>query len=117
MFDVTKRGSYESLEQLWIPEVKQHNTTPELVQIVVGNKIDVEVRSAPVQQAGAGAAGAVLGQQGAALGQQGASLGQQRAARPRAPPASPPCTAPAQRPRPRPPCACPRAGVRAAGVC
>ena len=49
VYDVSSRSSFESLESVWRREVEMYATVSEAVQIVVGNKVDVEDAMREVQ--------------------------------------------------------------------
>ena len=49
VYDVGSRSSFESLESVWRREVEMYATVSEAVQIVVGNKVDVEEAMREVQ--------------------------------------------------------------------
>lgn len=39
-YDVTRRETFESIEDIWMREVDMYSTVDDAVKIVVGNKVD-----------------------------------------------------------------------------
>ena len=46
-YDVTRRETFESIEDIWMKEVDMYSTVDDAVKMVVANKVD-KVRSLPV---------------------------------------------------------------------
>lgn len=42
VYDVTKRESFNALEEVWLKEVESYSTYPDCVMMLVGNKVDQE---------------------------------------------------------------------------
>jgi Ras-related protein Rab-18 len=40
VYDVTRRETIESLEEIWLPEVDMYATVDNAIKLVVGNKVD-----------------------------------------------------------------------------
>ncbi len=41
VYDVTRRETFESLEDIWVPEVNMYSTVEDAVKMVVANKLDL----------------------------------------------------------------------------
>lgn len=44
VYDVSKRETFDNLASVWLPEVNQYSTRPEVIKMIVGNKLDLASR-------------------------------------------------------------------------
>lgn len=44
VYDVSKRETFDNLASVWLPEVNQYSTRPEVIKMIVGNKLDLDTR-------------------------------------------------------------------------
>eukprot|EP00170_Pyropia_yezoensis_P005778 contig_23497_g5796 len=44
VYDVSKRETFDNLASVWLPEVNQYSTRPEVIKMIVGNKLDLATR-------------------------------------------------------------------------
>lgn len=40
VYDITRKETFHHLEEVWMPQFQENNTTPDVVQMVIGNKLD-----------------------------------------------------------------------------